>query len=137
MMPRWLTEHLAKAGALNVDGITREARVRRCQDCPSWTVVGLDADRCAGPATADAEPLSRVGEALALLAGRQTYTLRRIGTRLELDHRHRWAVGGSRPGDGPYDVVAAHRCHAPPLPTIDSLIRPRTQEVAAHGPAPF
>lgn len=135
--PRWLTEHLAKTGALHTDGISRTARVRRCQDCPAWTVVGLDADRAAGPAVADPTPLTRVGEALALLAGRTTYTLRRFGGRLELDHRHRWAIAGDQVGGGDYDVVVEHRCTALALPATESRLRPERVGGGTHGPPPF
>ncbi len=137
MMPRWLTEHLAATGVLNADGISRTAHVRRCQGCPTWTVVGLDADRAAGPVTADVTPLSRVGEALALLAGRPTYTLRRTAGRLELDHRHRWAIAGNPIDGGDYDVVTEHHCGTSPLPATNSRLRPQQIAAGAHGPPPY
>lgn len=135
MIAPWLRRHLETIGAWNADGISRRASARRCADCGAWTLAGLDDPRCAGAAVVDTTPLNTLGEAVALLAGRTTYTLSRRAGRLELDHRHQWAIGAGTP-DG--DVVAEHRCHASDVPALAaaSRLRPATaaQEVADDPP---
>jgi hypothetical protein len=101
------------ADATTHNGISRRAKDCTCV-CGAAIVVGLDADRCAGEARADAVPIAAVGEVMALLAGRDTY-LRRGQFRIELDRRSRWHIAGASADD--VDVLAEHRCGAPPLPT--------------------
>ena len=69
-------------------------------------MVGLDADRCAGVATVDADELDVVAELVALMAGRETYTLAKDGDRLVLDFRDQWRISGDRLGP----VFATHLC---------------------------
>lgn len=101
----------------------RNTTSRRCRQCKAAVLVGLDGDLCAFPTTADPTPLSPLGEALALLAGRATLHLRATpdGGRY-LDRRDRWQIQGEPAGTAnrlfPFDVVAAHVCHSPPLPSI-------------------
>jgi hypothetical protein len=101
------------ADATTHNGISRRAKDRTCV-CGAAILVGLDADRCAGEAHADVTPLTALGEALALIAGRATY-LRRGVFRVELDHRSSWHIAGASADQ--VDVLAEHRCGAPPLPT--------------------
>jgi hypothetical protein len=121
--------HLADAAAH--DAIGRRAKHRLCGQCQAVVLVGLDADRCAGEAHTDPDPITGIGEVLALLAGRATYRLRRAG-RLQLDHRTRWHIAGE-PADH-VDVVAEHRCGAPPLPTKP---KPPTRLEEHHDRPPY
>lgn len=116
MIAPWLQHHLENTGAWNADGISRRAKSRRCPNCTMWVLAGLDAPKCAGAAIVDTRPLNQLGETLALLDGRTTYTLRRIHTRIELDHRNQWAIAAHPAGNGSADVVVEHRCHTPDLP---------------------
>lgn len=138
MIAPWLQHHLERIGAWNADGVTRTVRARRCPSCGAMTLRGLDDIRCAGAATTDGDPLTTLGEAVALLAGRTTYTLRRTAGRLELDHRHQWAVAAHPPGAGEYDVVAEHVCGQATAAalTTTSRLRPPTvhQEIADAPP---
>lgn len=137
----WLRQHLINTGRWNIDGINRAARARTCTHCPQILLAGLDDPRCAGPATVDPTPLSPLGEALALIDGRTTYTLTRRGNHLELDHRNQWTItahpAGTQPG---VDIVAEHRCSTPePSPPLilASSIRPPTHQERTNGQPPY
>lgn len=132
--PAMIPTHLADATTHN--NIGRRAKVRTCKTCGAVTLVGLDADRCAGEAHVDLRPLTALGEALALLAGRSTYRLRVIG-RLSLDHRTRWHITSTPAGRGDFDVLADHVCHSEPLPTITSANRPPIEEETNYAVIPY
>jgi hypothetical protein len=53
----------------------RSASLTRCRDCKAPILYGLDADMCALSVRADPTPLTPLGEALALIDGRATYSL--------------------------------------------------------------
>lgn len=96
----------------------------KCHTCKTLILTGLDEDLCASDVKVDPTPLSRLGEALALLGGRPTYELRRHGlTALALWRRDRWQISGRTPGIT-FDVVAAHSCYSDALPTIPSVYIP-------------
>lgn len=108
----WLQTYLELVGLWNTDGIGRAARGRRCRTCREYILVGLDADRCALPVAVDPDPLSRLGEAAALLAGRSTFSLRFLSGRLELDHRGHFEIRGELKR---FDVLALHVCGEPSI----------------------
>ncbi len=95
------------------DGI----RATWCPTCHTPILAGLDAEVCAFTARTDPEPLNALGEALARIAGRNTYEIRTVGRVARLRYRNAGAIT-SRPAGAPahaltgYDVVAAHTCHA-------------------------
>lgn len=142
-VPQWLAQHLINAGHWDVNGLSRNARGRRCRDCGDWVLAGWDADRCAGTAYVDPTPLSALGEAMALVGGLDTYLLRRHeGRTFRLDRRHRWAIA-SKPAGHPGlrgDVVAEHQCNAPgptgPLVT-ESVLRTAYKEIDYDLSPPF
>lgn len=136
MIAPWLIAHLETTGRWNADGAARRARVRT-HSCGAVVVHGLDAYTCGIPTTADPTPLSALGEALALIAGRPTYTLTRTGNRLELDHRTQHHIAGHPAGTLPADVVAAHQCHTPQLPTLPTVHKPRPPAPPTDGPPPY
>jgi hypothetical protein len=99
---------------------------------------GIDAPFGGMSRDVEPAPLSRLGEALALMSGRRTYTLAWRGDRYEIDHRHREQIAGSpaesRAG---VDVVVEHLCRAEELPTGESRITlPRPAGVLPEEP-PF
>lgn len=99
----------------------RPAGTTSCPTCHEPLLVGLDNDICAAPARTDPTPLTPLGEALAHLAGRPTYRLRRNGRHLELDHRTHLEIT-HQPADHPHhDVLPAHACGTPPLPTTPTV----------------
>lgn len=122
-MPDWLVRHLQTIGAMGNDRVGRRARLTRCRYCPCSILVGLDADRCAWVARADPLPLAPIGEALAILSGRTTYTLHVGIGRLELQARNRWQIQAA-PAGTRYDVLAAHVCGGVRLPQAPSVNRP-------------
>lgn len=85
----------------------RGIRARRCSACRAEVVVGLDADWCAGVVTVDAVPLTVQGEALAILAGRRTYTL--DGKPAQLTRRNADEIGAPK-NRNTIDILATHKC---------------------------
>lgn len=131
-LPKWLLERLEAQGHIN-NGITRAARPRRCPTCRATTITGLDADLASLPAIVDPTPLSPLGEALALIAGRITYALDTRGQRFELDHRTSFHIKGGRRD---VDVLATHICGAPPLPS-QPTVHQRTVRLPVGSEPPF
>jgi hypothetical protein len=126
MIPAWLRRHLHETGAM-VDGVTRKARIHACPKCGRAVLKGLTEEPCSILATCDPTPLSNLGEAMAVLDDRMTFDLAYRGGRLELDDRDDFHIKGSPP-ESPdswrahSDVLAAHRCGTPPLPSIESRV---------------
>lgn len=137
----WLRDHLVAAGQVTETGVARTARIRACDDCRAQVLAGLDSDIAALEAYCDPQPLSRIGEAIALLEGRRTLTLRREGRGWVLDWRDSHEIAGAPATSQPRrDVVREHRCRTPS--PADGLIAPSTfPEVAPQSPpnaaAPF
>lgn len=84
-----------------------------CRLCGAPTLVGLDADTAALPATVDPWPLTVRDEAAAWLSTppRRTYRLVADAGRLRIRARDRWQITGTPPTE--VHVVAEHRCHQP------------------------
>jgi hypothetical protein len=124
-VPTWLQHHLEQAGLWDSDGTTRAARARRCRSCRDYVIVGLDADRCALPVAVDPDPLTELGEAAALIAGRRTFALSYRTGRLELDLRTTYEIRSVRQRDsGRVDVLAEHVCGCPSIGTAAGLGQP-------------
>lgn len=98
-------------------------------------ITGFDGDTVAMTAVVDPAPLSALGEALAQLAGRYTVSLDTEGGRLVLNARTSWRIPARPAGAGRFDVLAEHRCSAPPLPSIPTAYQ-RTA-VTTTQEAPF
>jgi hypothetical protein len=92
---------------MSESGLSRKAKMLECRDCRSHVIAGLDADRCAQEAICDPLPLSKHGEALALIAGRNTWHL--LSGRLE--YRDHWRISGHPAGSESRPVLANHLCH--------------------------
>lgn len=120
MIPDWLLKHLETIGAMGPDRIGRAARLHHCKDCGRYILTGLDNDLCAGVAHADPTPLSPLGEALALVGNRRTYTLHQASGRLELQLRDHWQIKGG-PAGTTHDVLPEHTCEAVDLPGAPSV----------------
>lgn len=133
--PAWLWRHLEQTGVLGPDRLGRAARATACPHCHQPTLTGLDNDLCAGTARVDPHPVGAVGETLAQLTGRATYTLHRTAGRYELQIRDPWQIAGQPAGIGRNDVLAEHRCNSP-LPAIPSVI-PQTGKKATNGEPPY
>ncbi len=137
-----LTAWLVEQGHLAPDGTSRKAKLRRCPTCRRQILTGDDDDRCAFTARADPHPLTELGEALALLAGRTTYSLARTAGGVVLWRRdvgqiRRWPAS-THPSE---DVLAEHRCDLPapsgPLLAVANLARPTVADLPPGSPAPF
>ena len=93
------------------------ATFARCPKCRARILIGLDDEIAALPIRVDVDPVDRVGEARALLAGRRTAQLHHR-PRPVLRYRDHWQIAG-RPADTVV-VLAEHVCGQPlghPIPT--------------------
>jgi len=118
---------LIRAGLMDEPtGATRRARAVRCESCHRAVMRGICADYAGYVVDADPTPLSRTGEALALMAGRTTVELRWIGDRYEIDLRDHFRIRGSPAGTQGVDVLVRHDCElatGPQLPHMESTLR--------------
>ena len=133
MIPDWLAKHLEDTGKLGRDRIGRAARAHRCKHCGRYILTGLDNDLCAGVAHADPTPLSPLGEALALIGNRRTYTLHQTPDRLELQIRDHWQIQGN-PAGTRHDVLPEHTCEAVDLPKAESVHQPYATALPDNPP---
>lgn len=123
----YIRDRLVRAGLMDDDtGATRSARAVRCPKCRRAIFQGIGADWGGYVVQADPEPLSPLGEALALLSGRATVELRWLGDRYELDCRDHFRITGTPAGTNGIDILVRHDCalaNGPPLPMIESHLR--------------
>jgi hypothetical protein len=103
----------------------RRASREKCPACRADVLYGLDNDTVAFTVIADARPLNRREELLAVIAGRHVYELDRAD---RLFRRDRFAI--TRPSARP--VVADHVCPkaAPARPTT-ATTAPTQEELFA------
>ena len=113
-----------------------------CPTCGRPTLLGRPADNVSWDVRCDPEPLDKLGEVLALLAGRDTFCLRLHGfTRVAIDERSLFARVLSPAGKCDVDVVVEHRCDSPPdclthAPSVLNLKQfPRSEDY--NGPCPY
>lgn len=114
----WLKQHLIDTGRWSTDGAYRKARLRH-HSCGLIVLHGLDADLAAGVATCDPHWLTPLGEALALLANRDTYDYRPLTQELDGPRGHRRITWAPATNQGSVRVLPAHACGQPPLPHFD------------------
>ena len=118
---------LIRAGLMDEPtGATRRARAVRCESCHRAVMRGICADYAGYVVDADPTPLSRTGEALALMAGRTTVELRWLTDRYELDLRDHFRIRGSPAGTNGIDVLVVHSCElseGQTLPQMNSTLR--------------
>jgi hypothetical protein len=108
---------LQARGLWNEDGVSRKAKARFCRKCSAPVIAGLDHDRSAAAVHCDPQPLNVLGEAVALMTGRRTFSLRWLGGHYELDVRFAEHISGSPAGSQPgIDILASHLCNSPDLP---------------------
>lgn len=94
----------------------------RCPKCKSHVMAGPSADTNL-EIVADPEPLSRLGEALALIDGRGTVGLLWLGDRYEIASRDHFRIRGSPAGTNGVDVLVRHECHlVGQLPSTESVL---------------
>lgn len=130
--------HLQASGYMDENGVTRRVRAVTCRRCHAPILTGLSADVAAHTAEVDPAPISPLGEALAVLAGRRTYTLRHLGGKWVVTPRSSFAIAGTPAGTGRHDTLAAHRCGTPPLPSAPSVYAARAAGDYPKGtPCPF
>lgn len=111
----------------------RAARWQRCTTCNELTLHGMDADLCAGMATADPTPLSPQQELACFIVGRPTYTLKPRDQAYELsDRTDAYHYGPRPPNHRSATIIPAHHCGAR-FPGF--IKRPATKET--HHECPF
>lgn len=117
----------------------RGVKATRCDLCHAPILTGIDADVCAFTARVDVTPLDPMGEVVAVVGGRHTYTLNRRGSTAILTRRNSSAIT-RQPAGGhniltPYDVLPEHAC-GQPLPAHPSQLDNQAAAVV-DGPPPF
>lgn len=132
----------SKAAALrrNPDGVHRAAHSGHCRHCDAHVFAGLDAEKCALSVLVDSAPLSAVGEVLALMTGRETYSLTWFGSRgrYEIERRDQYNIESQAPGTNVnIDIVAGHQCDSPPLPRLSTMIKRQSAIVNNPIEPPF
>ncbi|MGO4984792.1 hypothetical protein [Collinsella sp. Sow4_E3] len=116
---------------------TRHIQAERCRRCRADVLRGLDDMWAAGPIEVDPTPLSALGEALALLAGRRTIACEHWHG-LRFTRRGRWQITSRPAGTFRGDVYASHLCGAPALPSIPSnFAKPVVDDDLPGAPPPF
>jgi hypothetical protein len=111
-----------------------------CEHCGAAVFRGLDEVVMAFPVTVDARPISALGEVVALLNDRRTYTLgwRSALGRYEIDRRDKYEIERHPAGENvDFEVVPEHQCGAPPLPPMTSFRRARRSRGALPIDPPF
>jgi hypothetical protein len=92
----------------------RAARPTNCESCGRYVLRGLNRDKGGIAVDCDPEPLSPLGEALALLAGFITYESQWFGGQHTISWRDRYAIASHQAGDG-IDALIGHHCDRPEL----------------------
>lgn len=90
------------------------------------TIAGLDAD-LGLDVVCDPRPLSKMGEALALMSGRGTFTLRLFGDAFELSRRDHFRIRGTPAGTDGVDILVRHICD-----TAENAEYPRMRSLLRH-----
>ena len=91
-------------------GTTDKAKAGRCPRCAAPVLTGLDSEVAGIPARVDPIPLAdTAAELSALLQGRATFALRKIGRIPRLRFRDEYAIGGQLPDTT--TVLAEHKCN--------------------------
>ena len=88
----------------------RAAKAEFCGRCGRSVMVGLNARFGGFEIEADPQPLTAVGEAVALMAGRATVSLAWVGDHYEIDSRDHFRIRGSPAGTNRLDVLVVHDC---------------------------
>lgn len=90
-------------------GTTDHAKVGRCPKCAAPVITGLDSDPAGLPVRADPQPLTdTAAELIALIEGKQTFALRKIGGRARIRHRDADAITQQTPDTT--TVISEHKC---------------------------
>lgn len=111
-MAPWLRRHLENQGHIDpTTGATENVRITHCDTCRRPTWVGLEPRGFARQL--DPSPLTPIGEALAILQGRNASGMYRAGNRLEIELRTLDRIRNHPAGTPNTDVLLEHRCHNP------------------------
>src|SRR5262245_8937193 len=137
MIQSWLQRLLEATGRVNTDGVSRRARATFCRSCGAGILLGLDAPMAGVAVAVDPTPISALGEALALLDSRTTYSLH-WSDHYELHRRDQYSIAAKPAGTNAYDILAEHKCGSAPLPIAQYPIYagPTTREQLPEE-APF
>lgn len=116
---------------------TRHIHARWCRSCKAPVLRGLHDLRCAFDIEVDPGPLSALGEALALLAGRRTFSCEVYSGLRFTGCRDASRITSRPAGTRRLDVYASHLCGATPLPSIPSNFTKPVVDLDDDSPCPF
>lgn len=109
-------------------------------ECGAPILRGYDNDRIAFLAHCDPQPISALGEAIAITNGQHTYQLETKGKGYALTRRNTSAIttkpaGQTTPGHK-WDVLAEHRCGQTPTHTTPTNFTHDTHEPISYDTLP-
>jgi hypothetical protein len=116
----------------------RTARPVNCEECGRYVLRGLTRDKGGISVDCDPEPLSPLGEVMALLAGNRTYESQWFAGQHTISWRDKYAIAAHIAGDQ-IDVLIRHDCQRSPLydfPRMRSVqsVRTVTEELPIDPP---
>jgi hypothetical protein len=89
--------------------VGRTARPHNCASCGQYVLRGLDREYGGRDTECDPEPLSPLGEVMALMAGLTTYESNWSGGQHTISRRDRYAIAAHIAGNT-IDVLIEHDC---------------------------
>jgi hypothetical protein len=110
-MDEWLRDWLVRSKIIRQDGISQRVRTVTCEGCKRLVLRALDGDVAAMAVTLDVGEVDRIGELLALMQDRRTYSLYPLNDRKAYSYQiiQRTAAHIGRMNDN-HPVVVEHRC---------------------------
>lgn len=117
----------------------RTARPTNCEECGQYVLRGLTRDKGGIAVDCEPEPLSPLGEVMALLSGLITYESVWLWGTHTINWRDRYAIASHSAGDG-IDVLIAHDCKRSRLqdfPRMRSVQSVRTVTAPLPDEPPF
>lgn len=113
--PTWVAGMLAAQGWANYDGVGRRLRVGVCRRCKARVLRGLDADRLGIARQVDPDNLDTLGEAAAILTGRHTYSVWKVGAGgYELHYRAPAHIRATPADHSVKPILGDHQCEGTP-----------------------
>ncbi|GLY81857.1 hypothetical protein [Actinoallomurus iriomotensis] len=100
-----------------------------CGRCRCAVIHALDAPVCAFEVRLDPEPLTEIEELQALMSGRMTYDLIRVGHHHEIAYRDQWRIRKRK-----YPVLVTHQCPGRIPATVATRITTSTTKGDRNAP---
>lgn len=130
-LPTWLQQRLGEPSK------RRGAKAAKCIKCFKPILVGMSEDVMAHVALVDPIALSPLGEALALIDGRNTYQLGKYDRGLALWQRDHWRIAGRAAGPD-WIILTDHKCESTAkFPSVEIPLLTSKNESVLENEPPF